>query len=96
MRIYQRNCRGFIARWFANRGWAAVTLPLPFVTVILYWDWPGEVPDWIRRHERAHASQAQRLTWIGFYWCYLIGLLHQGYRDHWMEVEARAAEETKS
>jgi hypothetical protein len=92
MRIYQRNCHGFIARWFARRGWGGVTLPLPFVTVILYWDWPGEVPDWIRRHERAHAAQAQRLTWLGFYVVFLWQLVRFGYANHPMERSAREAE----
>jgi hypothetical protein len=102
MRIYQRNCHGFIARWFARRGWGGVTLPLPFVTIILYWSWPAVsgcqtsgpccVPDWIRRHERAHAAQAQRLTWLGFYVVFLWQLVRFGYANHPMERSAREAE----
>ena len=42
------------------------------------------------RHERVHWAQYQRMGLIRFYTAYIYGRLRYGYRDHPMEVEARA------
>jgi hypothetical protein len=52
---------------------------------------PGTEADRLLRHELAHWAQAQRFGVIGFYARYLAGLLRYGYRNHPLEIEARAA-----
>jgi hypothetical protein len=46
------------------------------------------------RHEKAHWRQYQRLGAVRFYAAYVWGLARHGYRNHPMELEARAAEGT--
>lgn len=91
-RLVERNVSGRFARWMRRRHWAGVTLPLPFVTVILYWMAAGET--WptptIRLHERQHAFQAEMYGWLGFWVRYLWGM-RKGYRMNPLEVSARRA-----
>jgi hypothetical protein len=47
------------------------------------------------RHEMAHWRQYQRMGTLRFYAVYLWGLMRYGYRNHPMEIEARAAEDSR-
>ena len=76
-------------RWFLRRtGFAGITLP-PLGIFILA-ERINEAP--LIRHEQAHWRQWQRMGTIRFYAAYLWGLARHGYRNHPMEIEARAAE----
>jgi hypothetical protein len=44
------------------------------------------------QHERQHWRQYQRMGLLRYYVTYLWGLVRYGYRNHPMELEARAAE----
>ncbi len=44
------------------------------------------------QHERQHWQQYQRMGLLRYYVTYLWGLVRYGYRNHPMELEARAAE----
>ena len=78
-----------IIRWFLRRtGYAGICLP-PVAIYILA---EHMYSDRLTRHERAHWKQWQRMGTIRFYAVYLWGLVRYGYRDHPMEIEARAAE----
>ncbi len=52
---------------------------------------PGTAADRLLRHELQHWRQAQRFGTLGFYARYAIGLVRHGYRNHPLEIEARAA-----
>lgn len=63
---------GPIGRWFRRRNWAGVTLPLPFVTLIVYWG-QGNPDPLMRVHEWAHVEQNGRdlfwlASWIRYAW----------------------------
>ena len=78
-----------IIRWFLRTtGYAGICLPPVAIYILaehLY-------SDRLSRHEQAHWAQWQRMGTIRFYAVYLWGLVRYGYRDHPMEIEARAAE----
>lgn len=77
IRLYMRLC-GF-------KGWASF-----WRTAYLM---PGyENADWLIRHELKHLEQIERLGRLRFSVHYLYWLLKVGYRNHPMEIEARAAE----
>jgi hypothetical protein len=46
----------------------------------------------LTRHEIAHWQQYKRMGLLRYYVTYLWGLVRHGYRNHPMEIEARAAE----
>jgi hypothetical protein len=76
---------GPVGRWFLKRGWAGVTLNLPFRrAVILYWSFPSALT---RVHEFVHVEQGRRWGFWGFYGRYALGLRH-GYRRNPLECEA--------
>lgn len=79
-----RVCNGAFSRWMQRRAWGAVTLPLPWKVLVLYWG-----PPTLRTvsHEWVHVQQAIRWGWFGFWWRYLWGL-RLGYDRHPMELEA--------
>ena len=78
-----------LIRWFLRRtGYAGICLP-PVGVFILAEHLHSQR---LIRHEQAHWCQWQRLGTIRFYASYLWGLVRHGYRDHPMEIEARAAE----
>lgn len=52
---------------------------------------PGTAADRLLRHELQHWRQAQRYGVLGFYVHYIAGLIRHGYRNHPLEIEARAA-----
>lgn len=91
-KLREVNVHGPVARWFRRRHWVGVTLPLPIVTVILYWllDDEREPDSTFRTHERRHAFQADRWGWLGFWVRYLWGM-RKGYRANPLEVEARVS-----
>jgi hypothetical protein len=73
-------------RWWANRGFAAITMGQVIV-------WGNGVMSGLIRHEARHAWQAQRLG-ILFFPAYLIGWVVAGcrYSENWFERDARAHE----
>ena len=83
-----RPARGPI-RWFLRRtGYAGICLPPVGIYILA----EHMYSDRLIRHEQAHWRQWQRMGTIRFYAAYLWGLVRYGYRDHPMEIEARAAE----
>ena len=79
-----------VIRWFLRTtGYAGICLP-PFGIFILA---EHLYSDRLIRHEREHWAQWQRMGTLRFYVTYAWGLLRQGYRNHPLEIEARAAEE---
>lgn len=84
---------GPIGRWFTRQRWSGFTLPLPFVTVIFYWNTDPPSP-YTRVHEFVHVTQDEAnpvfvLTWIN----YLVELARHGYRRNRYEVEAYGVED---
>ena len=76
-------------RWFLRTfGYGGMTLP-PWGIFILA-ERLGE--DRLVRHEQAHWAQYERMGAVRFYAAYLWGLMRYGYRNHPMEIKARAAE----
>ena len=81
-------CRGRFAQWMIGRGWTGVTIPLPFLVIVLFWCLPGAHPGWkAARHEWVHVQQAQRWGFLGFWARYLWGM-RRGYRRNPLEIEA--------
>jgi hypothetical protein len=83
-----RPARHIIA-WFLRRfGFAGVALA-PWGIYIL----PEHLGNHrLVQHERQHWQQYQRMGLLRYYVTYLWGLVRYGYRNHPMELEARAAE----
>jgi hypothetical protein len=83
-----RPARHIIA-WFLRRfGFAGVALA-PWGIYIL----PEHLGNQrLIQHERLHWQQYQRMGLLRYYVTYLWGLVRYGYRNHPMELEARAAE----
>jgi hypothetical protein len=78
-----------IIRWFLRTfGYGGITLP-PLGIYILAGHLHSQR---LIRHEQQHWRQWQRMGTIGFYAAYAWGLLRHGYRNHPLELEARAAE----
>lgn len=79
-----------VIRWFLRTfGYAGIALPPVGIFILaehLY-------SDRLIRHERAHWAQYQHISALRFYATYAWGLLRHGYRNHPLEIEARAAEE---
>src|SRR4051812_36409213 len=80
---------GFVGRFMQRLGWAAVTLPMPFITVILYWLTAAPL---LRVHEAVHVEQREALGLFGFWYSYLRGAL-KGYASNPMELAAYAVED---
>jgi hypothetical protein len=80
-----------IIAWFLRRfGFAGVALA-PWGIYIL----PEHLGNQrLIQHERQHWQQYQRMGLLRYYVTYLWGLVRYGYRNHPMEIEARAAEST--
>lgn len=88
--IYDPRPARHLVRWFLRTfGFAGIALP-PFGIFILA---ERLHQDWLIRHEQCHWAQWQRLGTVRFYATYLWGLLRYGYRNHPLEIEARAAEQ---
>ena len=78
-----------LIRWILRTaGFGGVTLP-PFGVFILAERIHSER---LIRHEQAHWAQYQRMGALGFYITYAWLWLRHGYRNHPLEIEARAAE----
>jgi hypothetical protein len=88
MRVYKRDVKGPVGRWFARRNWGGCCIVLPFFCLILLWASP---PEWVLRHELAHAAQAARYGFLGWWVRYLWGL-RKGYWNNPLEVAAREHE----
>jgi hypothetical protein len=80
-----------LIRWFLRRtGYAGIFLA-PWGIYIL----PEHLGNQrLTQHERQHWQQYQRMGLLRYYVTYLWGLVRYGYRNHPMELEARAAEST--
>jgi hypothetical protein len=92
-RIVEMAVGGPFARWMWRRGWGGCTIPLPWVTVILYWLHPDQCVDEcidICFHERKHAEQAERMGWFRWWIAYAWWTIRLGYWDNPLEVEARS------
>jgi hypothetical protein len=78
-----------IIAWFLRRfGFAGVALA-PWGIFVL----PEHLGSQrLIRHEQQHWRQWERMGTIRYYATYLWGLARHGYRNHPMELEARAAE----
>jgi hypothetical protein len=91
--VVELMVRGPIGRWFARRRWSGFTLPLPFVTVIFYWNTSAPSP-YTRVHEFVHVAQDEAngfffLTWVK----YLAELARHGYRGNRYEIAAYRLED---
>jgi hypothetical protein len=84
--IHERICTGRFARWMRRRGWGGVCLPLPFVTVILYWVYATSMG---KAHEGRHAEQAARMGWLWWWLVYAYETARRGYWNNRLEVDAR-------
>jgi hypothetical protein len=83
-----RPARGLIDWVLRRTGFAGVCLA-PWGIFIL----PEHLANQrLTRHEIAHWRQYQRMGLLRYYSTYFWGLLRHGYRNHPMELEARAAE----
>lgn len=83
-----KTARGPVRWWLRLTGFGGITLP-PLGIYILA-ERINEAP--LVRHEQAHWAQYERMGALRFYAIYLWGLVRHGYRNHPMEIEARAAE----
>lgn len=82
-----------VLRILARTRFVAVTYP-PFGIFIrkAWWESASvERRESLLRHEQAHWAQYERYGLIGFYARYIFYSLRYGYRNHPMEIEARAA-----
>ena len=86
-----RVATGLVRWWLRRIGYAGITLPP--LGVYLVNDRFNDQR--LRRHEAEHWRQYQRMGLVRFYAVYLWWLARVGYRDHPMEIEARAAEVEK-
>ena len=78
-----------LIRWFLRTfGYGGITLP-PFGVYILAEHLANQR---LIRHEQAHWRQWQRMGTVRFYSTYIWQVLRHGYRNHPLELEARAAE----
>ena len=78
-----------IVRWLLRTtGYAGICLP-PLGIYILAEHLANQR---LIRHEQQHWRQWQRMGTVRFYAAYAWGLLRHGYRNHPLELEARAAE----
>ena len=83
-----RPARHLICWFLRTTGYAGICLPPVGIYILA----EHMYSDRLTRHEQAHWKQWQRMGTIRFYAVYLWGLVRYGYRDHPMEIEARAAE----
>ena len=86
-----RPARYLVRAYLALVGYDGITLP-PFGIFIRAECLADER---LCRHEMAHWRQWQRMGTLRFYAVYLWGLMRYGYRNHPMEIEARAAEDSR-
>lgn len=80
---------GFLGRFMRRRNWAGTTIPLPFLTVILYYTAPE--PE-IRCHEFVHVEQREALGLLGFWVNYIRNAVTFGYQKNPMELAAYEVE----
>lgn len=103
-RVLEFAVDNFVGHFMFRRGWAAVTLPLPFVVLIFYWigedNGLNERPrslarlPYVRVHEFVHVAQEARYkTCFHFWWAYLSELRRNGYHNNAFELEADLAED---
>ncbi len=76
---------GFFGRFMRRRNWAGTTIPLPFLTVILYYGQPDPL---VRVHEFTHVEQRAALGLIGFWFNYIRNTFKCGYQKNPMEMAA--------
>jgi hypothetical protein len=84
-RVIEVVLDGFLGRLMRRRNWAGTTIPLPFLTVILYYGMPASE---IRCHEFVHVEQREALGLIGFWVNYIRNTLAFGYQKNPMELAA--------
>lgn len=92
MIVRELNVRNPIGRWFQRHQWGGFCLVLPYMCIVLYWNWET-VPEFLRRHEMIHVIQVARYGFFGFYARYFWWLWKYGYENHPMEKEARQCED---
>jgi len=87
------NAAGPFGRLMHRHGWRGFTLPLPLVTLVLFWLRPGQRPDpRVVVHEAAHCVQIEQEGVVRFVCGYLWQQFRRGYADNRYEVAARRAE----
>jgi hypothetical protein len=88
-RVIEVVLDGFFGKWMRKRNWAGTTIPLPLVTVILYYT----VPDaYTRTHEFVHVEQRQALGLFGFWFNYIRDAIKFGYQKNPLELDAYQVE----
>lgn len=80
---------GFFGRFMRRRNWAGTTIPLPFLTVILYYSQPDPL---VRVHEAVHVEQRETLGLVGFWVNYIRNTFKVGYAKNPMELAAYEVE----
>ncbi len=84
-----RHVHGPVARFMRSRGWAGITIPLPFRNAyVLMW---GESTGEELLHEGAHIDQIWRMGSLRWTATILWQYLTKGYRNAALEIEARKA-----
>ena len=78
--------------WLLLTDKVGITLP-PWGIFMVDRNWLAS--DSMVRHEQVHWQQWQRMGTVRFYAVYLWLLMRHGYKDHPMEIEARAAEDSR-
>lgn len=83
-----------IASSFMGPGiWAAMTLPLPFVTLIVYNGDIGALDPLTRVHEFVHVEQRERAgSWWRAVYRYVREYVRSGYKKNVYEIEAQVIE----
>ncbi len=80
---------GFLGRFMRRRNWAGTTIPLPLVTIVLYYGQPDPL---VRVHEYHHVEQREALGLIGFWITYLRDAIKYGYAKNPLEIDAYEVE----
>lgn len=94
MRHAVRFISGPLGRWFRKRGWAGVTLPIPFwgALVII---WTSDRHDWspeeLRHEVLGHVPQIERMGAVRYLVRIVYEYFRHGHYDAPMEREARKA-----
>ncbi len=88
-RVIEVVLDGFFGRFMRRRNWAGTTIPLPLLTVILYYGQPDPL---VRVHEFQHVEQREALGLFGFWWVYLTNTIYHGYKNNPLELAAYEVE----
>jgi len=82
-KVIELEVGGRIGRWYHEHNWGAVTIPLPFFVLIMYWsseDAPdGEIHPLVRVHEFTHVAQDQIdrfffVSWAKYLYWFVAGV----------------------